>query len=698
MENSYQRSFMVKLLVSLFFCIFIFNQFYSIYFRCYKHQGPLGLDDCDYYISRIAYYKNHSLFEKPASLKHADLYLNKSEESYEDIKWFFLFNGFLSSFILGKLSAFLDRSAETIFFYNFYIGIFLIGIVLLVFLKEYGIYPLNIIVGLTLFSFYTGNGGYHGFFWVVPSFYCSMLWLLTIWIFFFNKHWKISGPIVLWLLMFSHVLSLYSICVIIFSLILAGLLEKDTKSLKKAGYILLLSVIYLGIYKIILLKGLILPLFTEGFGTGQKISLNLEALKEIWNNTPFKHYFIGPFLPLTIGSIIYCCIRKEYKILSLFIAAFTGTIAFSCIHLRGMRTFLFLEIILVILISYGVHSAILLIWNHRNSPKKNVTFFVNCFMIIIAFGYVLFLFKTRMAVDFSLKFKSQRIWQSESTDSFIKSKKPQNLFYIGSSYRLMALLSLDGYWDKQIYIPSMLPSDDLSTFLFIGENYQIYRTFRQGISVYWPKTGRIVLKFHNKLVPGDYSISMSGTSLNPKVLNQISVEIQDNENFQNISKKWYIEPLTIMHPLEYPPLMPPWYVLMTKYIEKVRRDFITAQKTYLYTMNFSISRETDAIYLHSHEKTLHIIGKINIFSKSDNKPVFSLDFDSEKVNQLQSKTQLLFQGKSHPLLWKDPRYNVLSQYAFELVHNSGDIKIFKLFSDFTKGYLKNNFPNFFFNK
>jgi len=684
MEKSYQRTYMIKILVFLFFSIFIFNQFFSIYFRWYNHQGIVGLDDADYYISRIAYYKNHSLFEKSELLRHAGQYLDKSEESFEDIRWYFLFNGVLSSFVLGKLSAFLDISAEKIFFINFYIGIFLVGLILFVLLKEWGIYPLNVIVGLTFFSFYTGKGSYHGFFWIVPSFYCSMLWLLTTWVFYFNKHWKISGPVVLWLLMFSHALSLYSICVICFSLILTGLLEKDTIPLKKSAYMVLYSVIFFGIYKILLHKGLILPFFTEGFATSRMISFNLVALKEIWNVTPFKHYFFGPFLPLTLGGIVYSYIRKEYKLLSLFIAAVSGTIAFSCIHLRGMRTFLFLEIVLVFLIIYGIHSAILVIWSHRHFPKNKVILSLNCIMIFIAFGYGLFLFKSRMAQDFCHKFKSQRVWQKELTDSFIQNKNPKTIFYIGSIYRAFALLSLDGYWDKKIYTPyCMLSSDKLSNAMFIGENYSLYRPSRQGIGIFWPQTGRIALKLHHKLVPGDYSISILAASLTPKMLNQITVEIDDNKKFQNISKKWNTEPLTIMHSLKnvYPPLMPPWYFLMTKYIETIRRDFITVRETFLYTMDFSISQPTDTIYLHNHKTNLNIIGKINIFSTSDNNPFFSLDLDSEKVELIDAKAQLYFQGNIHPLLWKDPRYNVLSPYVFKLVRNFGDIKIFKIFSD-----------------
>ncbi|NQT22337.1 MAG: hypothetical protein HQ579_02745, partial [Candidatus Omnitrophica bacterium] len=179
-----RRNILCRIVVVAAFCFFLFSQFYSIYFRWYNHYGPLGLGDSDGYISRIAYFKDHSLFRKAGLHDITDKYRNvrlgqNGKVPDECVRDFYTFYGITSAMALGKLASLIDISAEKMFQYNFYIGIFLAGLVLFLILKNIGTYPVTVAVGFIIFAFASGTGHYHGFFWVVPSFYGVVFWLLT---------------------------------------------------------------------------------------------------------------------------------------------------------------------------------------------------------------------------------------------------------------------------------------------------------------------------------------------------------------------------------------------------------------------------------------------------------------------------------------------------------------------------------------
>lgn len=366
-RNSWNKRYIVKFIVLISFLFFILPQFYSIYFRCYNRIGPIGLGDSDIYISRIAYFKDHNIFERPGLFNLTDRYFESSPTEFrkggECTKYLYLFYGLTPWFLLGKTASLLNISAENMFHYNFYIGIFLMALALYLILKQFGTYPLNLVIGFLIFAVYTGNGSYHGFFWVVPSFYCILLWLITIWVFFFSKAWKIWAPLIVFFLLFSYPLSIFCIAVTVVSVILCGLMENDLAcAMKKAGLLLWLLIIYFGGYKILLYKNLILPFFGEGLGLEKMFSFHSGEFGKLWIHTPFKIYFVGRFLPLVAVGLTFCVIRKEYKLLALFSSVFLGLMAFCSINPKGVRLFYYLEIIVLLVISYGIGESILLCW------------------------------------------------------------------------------------------------------------------------------------------------------------------------------------------------------------------------------------------------------------------------------------------------------------------------------------------------
>lgn len=87
-------------------CLFIACQFYSIYFRLYNHRGPLGFGDSGFYISRIAYFKEHGLFSRPLLFSVADNFI-KNDRS-QTVRQLYGSHGIIWNSMLGKLAVFID--------------------------------------------------------------------------------------------------------------------------------------------------------------------------------------------------------------------------------------------------------------------------------------------------------------------------------------------------------------------------------------------------------------------------------------------------------------------------------------------------------------------------------------------------------------------------------------------------------------
>jgi len=90
----------------------------------------------------------------------------------------FLVRGYTGySFILGNLAKIFSLSSEEVFRLGFWVGIILITFVLWKLFKALKFGPIKTVLCFVLLSFYTGNGSFHGFYWVVPTFFCVALFL-----------------------------------------------------------------------------------------------------------------------------------------------------------------------------------------------------------------------------------------------------------------------------------------------------------------------------------------------------------------------------------------------------------------------------------------------------------------------------------------------------------------------------------------
>ncbi|MDP8306119.1 MAG: hypothetical protein RAO75_06405 [Candidatus Chlorobium antarcticum] len=187
------------------------------------------------------------------------------------------------------------------FHLNFYIGLCLMGITLTVFFKNINPSPLFISTAFALLAFYEGNGAYHGFFWVVPSFYAIMPFLLTAIALFFSKHHYLYGIPLIILLTLTHSTGIYLAALLVAAVLLHETLFKgNIKGLIKTGIFLLsaLGIFYLAeyLYSIHLLSAS----FTSSFNSYQKTPIEQlipgvakNDILETIQRYDFTKYFFG---------------------------------------------------------------------------------------------------------------------------------------------------------------------------------------------------------------------------------------------------------------------------------------------------------------------------------------------------------------------------------------------------------------------
>lgn len=113
---------------------------------------------------------------------------------------------------LGTIGKILGLDAETTYHLGFYLGTVLLVPALLIFLKLLNGKDQRLTAfSIVILAFYNGAGSYHGFFWVVPSFFVLLFFLIILRVLLDDtyKHWKVSLAIIAPFYVFTHVLSLY---------------------------------------------------------------------------------------------------------------------------------------------------------------------------------------------------------------------------------------------------------------------------------------------------------------------------------------------------------------------------------------------------------------------------------------------------------------------------------------------------------
>ena len=184
------------ILVALFFIIWKFFLVYTLWHGRVIAPEP---DDSFVYIAHI-----NSVIKCPSLLFCESPYSLHRFAGWEHLSYRLFFGS------LGKL---FHWTGSQTYHYSFYIGIVLLLPTLIYFIKKLtkNNQPLSALI-LFFLALYNGNGSYHGFFWIVPSFFSVLLFFLIFGIILDNKNrsWKYILPVLALSASLNHAMSIYS--------------------------------------------------------------------------------------------------------------------------------------------------------------------------------------------------------------------------------------------------------------------------------------------------------------------------------------------------------------------------------------------------------------------------------------------------------------------------------------------------------
>ncbi|MFZ1627015.1 MAG: hypothetical protein WAT81_04395, partial [Candidatus Moraniibacteriota bacterium] len=134
------------------------------------------------------------------------------------------------------------------YLFSFYIGTMLLAATLALFTSKLtGVDKKLAAFLIIILGLYNGSGSYHGFFWVVPSFFSFLLFILILSIILDaeNQRWKIWLAILAPLSIFTHMLGLYLLFILLAYFVFYVFLKKNIDLLlfKKIVYVIAISMI-----------------------------------------------------------------------------------------------------------------------------------------------------------------------------------------------------------------------------------------------------------------------------------------------------------------------------------------------------------------------------------------------------------------------------------------------------------------------
>lgn len=250
---------------------------------------------------------------------------------------------------------------------NFYFGLIVLSLVTLNLLKVLERDKLFWIVAISFLALYNGSGEYHGFFWVVPSFY-SVVWTFLLISLIFGgqntfrqgKTWPILFFLIIFLLVWSHPLGEFSYLAILFSFVtymaLSRILHARDSSfpLRRVLIVVLIS----GAIAIFFLEvlpywlGVVPYTYPSGIQLLTARSNGFAQFRTVYLDFfPFNSYSL---IFLVIGLFASLLNRKP-AIISLYLGFFSVSLVSSLFNELGQRMLVYLWPLTFLVYSYGFY-------------------------------------------------------------------------------------------------------------------------------------------------------------------------------------------------------------------------------------------------------------------------------------------------------------------------------------------------------
>lgn len=308
----------------------------------------------------------------------------------------------------GTLGKILRLDSFEIFHLSFYIGIVLLILTLVYFLKALNPNKKVIAISILFLALYNGTGAYHGFYWVVPSFFSLMLFLLIFAIINLGpKHYKYLILILTPIFAYMHSMSMYLIMLLpIFFIIYSIFLKKiDKNLLKRIIFSVLIfficytpATIYLSSFSknnpynaTSLLKKSYGGISTQAFQNknNQDAGLNMGIKTEIITYLPglpsIKRNYLNWIILNWLGVITFSTTlvilikNKGFKLLSLYLTAVVFMLGSSIVE-YGERSLALIWPLTFILFAHGSYFILRLLKNTKFSYNSVLTIL---FLILI---------------------------------------------------------------------------------------------------------------------------------------------------------------------------------------------------------------------------------------------------------------------------------------------------------------------------
>ena len=649
------------------FLFYLAVQCYGIWFMQYNHPGPLGLADSAAYIANISFSKDY-----PLNI------LDTPDIDQAAYSWFW-----------GVTARLLDIAPETMFNVNFYVGLFLMGLVLTTLFRKIDPSPVFAAVGMMMFAFYEGNGAYHGFFWVVPSFYAMMLFLLAAIALFHSPRPILYGAPLLLLLIVTHSTGIYLAALTILGFFIQEVLFRhNTKAFRQIA-------VFLAAAGLLLLASS--QLFQINFIPLNKLSwqahqftFQFDLIKQELSKYTFAKYFYGLYTPVLACGIYYSITQRQYTLISLLIAALSGYIALTPLVEYGFRLFYPLEVITWLVMAYGT-SNILKNIVRRDRPGTSLPVAFNTLIIGLIIGlFILFIYnaaqqKTRHHYDF--KFYHLRFFEESAFRDYLQQHPGRKIAAYAAhtgNYQ-----GLDGGW-KHLQFVFRAGVDNIranpSEWLIIGETHRFYEKETNGFKLFLPAAASLEIK-NPALEPGRYRVELRDTGI---------------RNIRNIAvvaggktlNQWDERPSMVKIPDTgmYPPLLLPWYRHPEKpwpLIKKpIRTDSIVREASSC-TIEVDVTGQDPTISIRNTGAEDISMTGVLIMTNLATGAQQELDFFWGEASVLNSRLSLLYKGQRHPPLWSDPEdpadwYGHIQhpgrEHRFILEKSFRDVKAFSLYT------------------
>jgi len=372
------------ILVVLFFILW---KFFLIYTMWHGRNIVPEPDDSFIYIAHI-----NSVIQCDSFLFCEGPYSLTNFSGYEHLTYRLFFGS------IGKL---LHITATQTYHLSFYLGIIFLVPTLLYFTKQLTKRRSLQILILLFLGLYNGAGSYHGFFWVVPTFFSTLLFFLIFSIVLNNKikYWLFTLPILSLLAAFNHIVSIYACSIFVVYFILLTITSKKINWLlfKKIVIIILFSFLpYFYITSILnnnpyqvsnlaTATDSSTPIISSDITTPSDALLNLFPGLFL-----FKTEYLNWLFPNILGVLLFISIIfplvvfKKYKIVYIYLSALIFTLI-STKSIHGVRSLIYLWPITFILYAYGIYYGFKFINTLMRLDKKVLKLIKMCFYLGILF-------------------------------------------------------------------------------------------------------------------------------------------------------------------------------------------------------------------------------------------------------------------------------------------------------------------------